>query len=57
VHHWYRQYGHSQFFKVARVTTTLLALLRWWWRLVVKREHLRPKAPTAVASDGREPRT
>jgi glycosyltransferase involved in cell wall biosynthesis len=57
VHHWYRQYGRSQFFNVARVTTTLLALLRWWWRLVVQREHLRPKAPTAVASDGREPRT
>ena len=55
VHHWYRQYGHSQFFNLARVTSTLLALARWWWRLVVRREHLRPRTATAVAADTREP--
>ncbi len=47
VHHWYRQYGHSQFFNFPRVARTLTALIGWWWRLVVKREHLAPSpAPT-----------
>lgn len=41
VHHWYRQYGQSQFFNFPRVARTLVALLGWWWRLVVKKEHLR----------------
>jgi glycosyltransferase involved in cell wall biosynthesis len=39
VHHWYRQYGESQFFNFSRVGGTLLALIDWWWRLVVKKEH------------------
>lgn len=38
VHHFYRQYGTSQFFNFARVARTLVALIGWWWRLVVKRE-------------------
>jgi glycosyltransferase involved in cell wall biosynthesis len=41
VHHYYRQYGESQFFNVPRVARTLIALLRWWWRLVVKQEAVR----------------
>jgi glycosyltransferase involved in cell wall biosynthesis len=41
VHHWYRQYGQSQFFNFPRVARTLIALLGWWWRLVVVKEHLR----------------
>lgn len=41
VHHWYRQYGQSQFFNFPRVARTLVALLGWWWRLVVKKEHLK----------------
>jgi len=41
VHHWYRQYGQSQFFNFPRVARTLLALVGWWWRLVVRKEHLR----------------
>ena len=40
VHHYYRQYGVSQFFNVRRVVRTLLDLVRWWWKLVVLREHL-----------------
>jgi len=44
IHHWYRQYGQSQFFNFARVGRTLLALIRWWWRLVVRREHMRNAA-------------
>lgn len=45
VHHYYRQYGTSQFFNFPRVARTLLALIRWWWRLVVKKDHLRRPAP------------
>lgn len=41
VHHFYRQYGQSQFFNVARVGRTLMAMLHWWWRLVVQREAAR----------------
>jgi glycosyltransferase involved in cell wall biosynthesis len=41
VHHYYRQYGVSQFFNVRRVVRTLVELVRWWWRLVVLKEHLR----------------
>ena len=43
VHHWYRQYGESQFFNFPRVARTLIALLGWWWRLVVRKEHLKPQ--------------
>lgn len=42
VHHYYRQYGISQFFNVRRVLGTLFDLIHWWWRLVIRREHLRP---------------
>ena len=41
VHHWYRQYGESQFFNFPRVARTLIALINWRWRLVVRKEHLR----------------
>jgi glycosyltransferase involved in cell wall biosynthesis len=47
VHHYYRQYGLSQFFNIPRVVRTLVDLIHWWWRLVVRREHLRPAAPRA----------
>jgi glycosyltransferase involved in cell wall biosynthesis len=56
VHHWYRQYGQSQFFNFPRVARTLVALIGWWWRLVVKREHLRNRAaPAALDAGPREP--
>ncbi len=41
VHHYYRQYGVSQFFNIRRVLRTLFDLVHWWWRLVIRREHLR----------------
>ena len=41
VRHWYRQYGHSQFFNFPRVARTLIALIGWWWRLVIRKEHLK----------------
>lgn len=40
VHHYYRQYGVSQFFNIPRVIRTLIDLIQWWWRLVIRREHL-----------------
>jgi glycosyltransferase involved in cell wall biosynthesis len=42
VHHYYRQYGLSQFFNFRRVVRTLVDLIRWWWRLVIRKEHLKP---------------
>ena len=47
VHHYYRQYGLSQFFNIARVVRTLIDLLGWWWRLVVRKEHLKARSPAA----------
>jgi glycosyltransferase involved in cell wall biosynthesis len=44
VHHYYRQYGLSQFFNIPRVVRTLADLLSWWWRLVIRKEHLTPHA-------------
>ncbi len=40
VHHFYRQYGKSQFFNVRRVVRALTELWYWWWKLVVKKEAL-----------------
>ncbi|MCG3142329.1 MAG: Undecaprenyl-phosphate 4-deoxy-4-formamido-L-arabinose transferase [Anaerolineae bacterium] len=45
VHHYYRQYGTSQFFNFSRVGRTLWAIGGWWWRLVVKQEAKRQYAP------------
>jgi glycosyltransferase involved in cell wall biosynthesis len=42
VHHYYRQYGVSQFFNLRRVARTLIDLLHWWWRLVVRHDHKDP---------------
>jgi hypothetical protein len=44
VHHFYRQYGTSQFFNFSRVARTLGQVLTWWWRLVVKKEAVREYA-------------
>lgn len=38
VHHFYRQYGESQFFNLTRVGATLVRIVRWWWRFMVKQE-------------------
>jgi len=39
IHHYYRQYGVSQFFNIRRVVRTLFDLLHWWWKLVIRKEH------------------
>src|SRR5512136_1292759 len=55
VHHWYRQYGESQFFNFPRVGRTLIALMGWWWRLVVRKEHLKTPAVAAPRVDEAKP--
>jgi len=49
VHHYYRQYGESQFFNFTRVARTLVAVWGWWWRLVVKQEAKKKFAPKREA--------
>ncbi len=51
VHHWYRQYGGSQFFNFPRVARTLAALIGWWWRLVIRKEHLRAKPAASKTTE------
>jgi glycosyltransferase involved in cell wall biosynthesis len=41
VHHYFRQYGKSQFFNWRRLLRTGVHLLRLWWKLVVRKEHLK----------------
>ena len=53
VHHFYRQYGESQFFNFSRVGATLVRMISWWWRLVVKQEAVkacRPKREAQIAA-------
>jgi glycosyltransferase involved in cell wall biosynthesis len=45
VHHFYRQYGTSQFFNFPRVWRTLAAIGGWWWRLAVKQEAVKTYQP------------
>ncbi len=58
VHHYYRQYGESQFFNFARVGATLARLFPWWWRLVVKKaavKEYRAKREAQVAARTAQP--
>ncbi len=40
VHHYFRQYGKSQFFNWRRLLATGKHLLSLWWTLVIRRQHL-----------------
>jgi glycosyltransferase involved in cell wall biosynthesis len=51
VHHFYRQYGKSQFFNFPRVGRTLWALGGWWWRLMVLQEGRRAVPPRGDKRD------
>ncbi len=53
VHHFYRQYGESQFFNLPRVARTLGALGRWWWRLVIQHEAAKAYRPQRAAQVAR----
>jgi glycosyltransferase involved in cell wall biosynthesis len=41
VHHYFRQYGVSQFFNWQRLWRTAIHLVKLWWRLVILKEHLK----------------
>jgi glycosyltransferase involved in cell wall biosynthesis len=43
VHHYFRQYGVSQFFNWRRLFATAIHLAQLWWKLVLRKEHLRPR--------------
>ncbi len=43
VHHFHRAYGKSQFFNFPRLYRTAIQLAHLWWKLVVRREHMRPR--------------
>ncbi len=42
VHHYFRQYGKSQFFNGRRLLRTGIHLMQLWWRLVIRKEHIYP---------------
>jgi glycosyltransferase involved in cell wall biosynthesis len=41
VHHYHRQYGHSQFFNFRRIFNVARQLIALYWKLIVKKQHLR----------------
>ncbi len=43
VHHYFRQYGKSQFFNWRRLLATGAQLMQLWWKLVIRKEHLRSR--------------
>jgi glycosyltransferase involved in cell wall biosynthesis len=49
VHHYHRAYGRSQFFNFRRVFKTAIDVMALWYQLVVRREHLKPAAASALA--------
>lgn len=44
VRHFHRSYGKSQFFNFPRVARTLLDLINLWFELVIRKQHLAPRA-------------
>jgi hypothetical protein len=49
VHHYHRAYGRSQFFNFRRLARTAMDVMKLWFVLVIRREHLRPKAGATAA--------
>jgi hypothetical protein len=45
VHHFHRAYGKSQFFNFPRIYRTAIDVMKLWWQLVIRREHLKHRAP------------
>jgi glycosyltransferase involved in cell wall biosynthesis len=43
VHHYFRQYGKSQFFNWRRLLLTGSQLMHLWWDLVIRKKHLRSR--------------
>ncbi len=55
VHHYHRVYGKSQFFNFRRLFRTALDVAALWMALVIRKEHLRPRAPRVAAPDALPP--
>lgn len=53
VHHFYRQYGNSQFFNIPRVGRTLVAIWGWWWKLVVQQQAIKQYRPKREQLEGK----
>jgi glycosyltransferase involved in cell wall biosynthesis len=53
VHHYHRAFGKSQFFNIRRIVRTAFDVMRLWVALVVRRQHRRGHAQTAVAPSRR----
>ncbi len=43
VHHYFRQYGKSQFFNWPRLFRVLRRLIELYWKLVIRKEHLKTR--------------
>jgi glycosyltransferase involved in cell wall biosynthesis len=55
VHHYHRVYGKSQFFNFRRLFKTAVDVAALWVALVIRKEHLRPRAPRVAAADALPP--
>ena len=47
VNHYFRIYGHSQFFKVGRLAKTAWQILRLWWQLRTDKDFLKSRMSSA----------
>ena len=55
VHHYHRVYGKSQFFNFRRLFKTAIDVAALWVALVIRKEHLRSRAPRVAAPDALPP--
>jgi len=55
VHHYHRVYGKSQFFNFRRLFKTAIDVAALWIALVIRKEHLRPRARRVAAPDALPP--
>jgi len=49
VHHFFRAYGHSQFFNLKRVAAVGVDIVKLWWKLVVRKGRARGGSPDVSA--------
>ena len=54
VRHYHRAFGRSQFFNFRRLAKTAADVMKLWFVLVVRREHLRQRAPAAATPGDRQ---
>jgi len=56
VHHYHRVYGKSQFFNFRRLFKTAVDVAALWVALVIRKEHLRPRARPVATTGPLPPR-